>query len=78
MFRDKMGTSTLPEEVVAVAPEVVAPDTPETAPETAPVEVEIENTLDETETVQQISQSSSSHPAWPSKIMGLYVLLAPL
>jgi len=75
MFRDEMGTSTLPEEVVAVAPEVVAPAAPE-APETAPVEVEIESTVDETETVQQISQSSTSHPAWPSKIMGLYVLLA--
>merc|ERR1740137_139933 len=52
--------------VVAPAP-VVEPE----APAVAPVLIE-----SEPETVQEITQSSSSHPAWPSKILGLYVLLA--
>merc|ERR1712156_1187243 len=41
------------------------------APSVAPVVSEIEQ-----ESPQEITQSSTGHPAWPSKIMGLYVLLA--
>merc|ERR1712123_210290 len=52
--------------VVAPAP-VVEPE----APAVAPVLIE-----SKPETVQEITQSSSIHPAWPSKILGLYVLLA--
>merc|ERR1711892_1068401 len=56
-----------PEALVVVAAPVVEPE----APAVAPVLIESES-----ETVQEITQSSSSHPAWPSKILGLYVLLA--
>merc|ERR1740124_1917179 len=58
--------------VEPVAPVVVpAPVLEPEAPAVAPVLIE-----SDPETVQEITQSSSSHPAWPSKILGLYVLLA--
>jgi len=55
------------------APVVTTPaPTPEAeAPSVAPVVSEIEQ-----ESPQEITQSSTGHPAWPNKIMGLYVLLA--
>jgi len=54
--------------VVAPAP-VVEPEAP--APVVEPVVSENEPDVN-----QEIQQSSSSHPSWPNKILGLYVLLA--
>merc|ERR1719483_1323280 len=75
LFRQAMGTPEPVNPAPVVEPEVPvfapAPVVEPEAPAVAPVLIE-----SEPETVQEITQSSSSHPAWPSKILGLYVLLA--
>jgi len=77
-FRNAMGTPepVQPAPVIPVtAPvlveqepvQVAQPEDPAAQPE-PPVETSV--------VTQEISQSSTSHPFWPSKILGLYVLLA--
>merc|ERR1740137_464013 len=53
---------------------VSQPEEPVSQPE-GPV-AQPEATVDTSVVTQEISQTSSSHPAWPSKILGLYILLA--
>jgi len=82
LFRQAMGAPepVKPAPVVEPVAPVAEPDVPEEvpAPVIEPEAPVVAPVLSETEPVevQEISQSSSGHPAWPSKILGLYVLLA--
>jgi len=64
-----------PEDPVSQPEDPVSqPEEPVSQPE-GPV-AQPEATVDTSVVTQEISQTSSSHPAWPSKILGLYILLA--
>merc|ERR1712079_584221 len=53
-----------------------APVKPKPSPTPAPAPSPVETKPETSPVVAEITQSSSGHPAWPSKILGLYVLLA--
>merc|ERR1712079_823328 len=53
-----------------------APVKPKPSPTPAPAPSPVETKPETSSVVAEITQSSSGHPSWPSKIMGLYVLLA--
>merc|ERR1719495_36055 len=82
LFRQAMGAPepVKPAPVVESVAPVAEPEVPEEvpAPVIEPEAPVVAPVLSETEPadVQEISQSSSGHPAWPTKILGLYVLLA--
>jgi len=88
LFRQSMGTPepvkpapVIEPEVPIVAPvPVVEPVAPSVSPspivEPKPPVVEPVVAENEPDTTQEIQQSSSGHPNWPSKILGLYILLA--
>merc|ERR1712183_283261 len=66
-FRKVLGTSPAP---------LPAPVEPKPEPLPAPVVTTAKPVVAAVEAEEEITPSSSGHPAWPSKIMGLYVLLA--
>merc|ERR1711936_872438 len=53
-----------------------APVKPKPSPTPAPAPSPVETKPETSPVVVEITQSSSGHPSWPSKILGLYVLLA--
>merc|ERR1719278_1586046 len=66
-FRKVQGTSPAP---------LPAPVDPKPQPLPAPVETTVKPVIAPVEAEVEITPSSSGHPAWPKKILGLYVLLA--
>merc|ERR1712117_162268 len=76
-FRTVLGSSPAPSpapvEIIPQEPQPLpAPVEPQPQPQPAPEETKPQTS----EVTGEITPSSSDHPAWPGKILGLYVLLA--
>ena len=73
LFREAMGAPepVIPVPVVEPVAPVADPEVPDEVPAAEPEAPVVAPVLSETEpaTIQEISQSSSGHPVWPSKVV---------